>query len=426
MKFNKIQKSWAFYDWANSVYSLVIGTVLLPIYYEAVTKDAGLETMNFLGFKFINTALYSYTISFSFLIIALLSPYLASLADFSGKKKAYMKAFMWIGSTACLSLFFFNGETVWLGLLAALFASIGFTGSLVFYNAFLPEIAAPEQQDRLSARGFALGYLGSSLLLIFNLLLVQKPEWFGLEGAGIATRISFLMVGVWWIGFSQYTFKNLPDKERTLGERPKNMVSVGYKKLLVVWKEFMRIPQLKRFLFAFFWYSTGVQTVILLAALFGKKVLNLQTDQLIVSILIIQFVGILGAILFSRLSGKIGNIKALGVAVFIWVGVCYGAYIVKDANQFYVVGALVGLVMGGIQSLSRSTYSKLLPETNDNATYFSFYDVTEKVATMSGTFAIAVMESITGDLRNAALILMAFFILGFLQLLRIPKTKFVY
>jgi UMF1 family MFS transporter len=424
--FNKTQRAWSFYDWANSVYSLVIGTVLLPIYYETITKDAGLERMHFLGMEFHNTELYSYTISLSFLIIALLSPYLASLADFSGKKKAFMRVFVTIGSLACLGLFFFNESTIWLGLTAALLASVGFTGSLVFYNAFLPEIAKPELQDKLSARGFALGYLGSSLLLILNLMMIQKPEWFGIEHAGVSTRISFLLVGLWWMGFSQYTFKHLPDKDRKEGEQPKNRLAHGYQKLGNVWREFREIPRLKRFLFAFFWYSTGVQTVVMLASIFGGKVLNLASDQLIISILIIQFVAIAGALLFSRLSDKIGNIKALGIAVFIWIGVCFGAYLVEDANDFYMVGALVGLVLGGIQSLSRSTYSKMLPETNDHATYFSFFDVTEKVATMAGTFGIGVIESLTGDLRNAALVLMAFFILGFVQLLRIPKSKHVH
>lgn len=423
--FNRTQRAWSFYDWANSVYSLVIGTVLLPIYYESITKDAGLEHLHFMGMEFHNTELYSYTISLSFLIIAFLSPYLASLADYSGKKKSFMRVFVTIGSVACVSLFFFNEGTIWLGLTAALLASVGFTGSLVFYNAFLPEVAKPELQDKLSARGFSLGYLGSSLLLILNLLMIQQPQWFGLAHAGISTRISFLLVGVWWIGFSQYTFKHLPDKERKVGEQPKSMLVHGYQKLGNVWREFRDLPRLKRFLLAFFWYSTGVQTVVLLASIFGGKVLNLGSDQLITSILIIQFVAIAGALLFSTLSEKIGNIKALGLAVFIWIGVCFGAYLVKDANGFYIVGAIVGLVLGGIQSLSRSTYSKMLPETEDHATYFSFYDVTEKVATMTGTFGIGVIESITGDLRNAALALMVFFILGFIQLLRIPKSKYV-
>lgn len=423
---NKTQKAWAFYDWANSVYSLVIGTVLLPIYYEAVTQDAGLAKLKFLGYTFHNTALYAFTISLSFFIIALLSPYLAALADFSGKKKRFMQSFVYIGSAACISLFWFDAGTVWLGLLGALFASIGFSGSLVFYNAFLPQIAEPEQQDRLSARGFALGYFGSSLLLITNLLMIQKPDWFGLSGAGQATRISFLLVGLWWIGFSQITFKRLPEGKPKATNKPKNMFAHGYETLAGVWREFMKLPRLRRFLFSFFWYSTGVQTVILLASVFGKKVISLSADQLIISILIIQFVAIGGALLFSWLSSKLGNIKALGVAVFLWIGVCFGAYIVQDAQQFYLVGALVGLVMGGIQALSRSTYAKMLPETKDHATYFSFYDVTEKVATMVGTFAIGYIESLTGDLRNAALVLMAFFVLGFVQLLRIPKSKFVY
>ena len=423
--FNKTQRAWSFYDWANSVYSLVIGTVLLPIYYETMTKEAGLERMHFMGMDFHNTELYSYVISLSFLFIAILSPYLASLADFSGKKKSFMRVFVTIGSLACVSLFFFDEGTIWLGLTAALLASVGFTGSLVFYNAFLPEVAKPELQDKLSARGFALGYLGSSILLILNLLMIQQPQWFGIEHAGISTRISFLLVGLWWMGFSQYTFKHLPNKERKEGVQPKNMLAHGYQKLGNVWREFQEIPRLKRFLVAFFWYSTGVQTVVLLASIFGAKVLDLGSDELIISILIIQFVAIAGALLFSRLSGKIGNIKALGLAVFIWIGVCFGAYLVQDANGFYIVGALVGLVLGGIQSLSRSTYSKMLPETQDHATYFSFYDVTEKVATMAGTLCIGVIESVTGDLRNAALVLMAFFVLGFLQLLRIPKSKYV-
>jgi UMF1 family MFS transporter len=424
--FNKVQRAWAFYDWANSVYSLVIGTVLLPIYYEEITKSSGKEVLTVFGIEFINTALYSLVISISFFIIAVLSPYLASLADYSGKKKNFMKVFVWIGSMACLGLFFFNEGTIWIGLVGALFASLGFTGSLVFYNAFLPEIAEVEKQDRLSARGFALGYFGSSLLLIFNLVMVQKPELFGLEGAGIATRISFLMVGVWWLGFSQYTFKYLPNKERAKGDRPKSMVTEGYSKLANVWQEFMEIPRLKRFLFSFFWYSTGVQTIILLASIFGAKVLGLETSQLIISILTIQFVGIAGAILFSRISERIGNIKGIGIAVFAWVMVCLGAYFVETANEFYIVAGIVGLVMGGIQALSRSTYSKLLPQTQDHATYFSFYDVTEKVATMAGMFTMFVIEETTGDLRNAAIGLMAFFLLGFIQLLRIPKTKHVY
>ena len=263
--FNKTQRAWSFYDWANSVYSLVIGTVLLPIYYETMTKEAGLERMHFMGMDFHNTELYSYVISLSFLIIAILSPYLASLADFSGKKKSFMRVFVTTGSIACVSLFFFDEGTIWLGLTAALLASVGFTGSLVFYNAFLPEVAKPELQDKLSARGFALGYLGSSILLILNLLMIQQPQWFGIEHAGISTRISFLLVGLWWMGFSQYTFKHLPNKERKEGVQPKNMLAHGYQKLGNVWREFQEIPRLKRFLVAFFLCRTGVQTGVFYA-----------------------------------------------------------------------------------------------------------------------------------------------------------------
>lgn len=416
-----IQRAWTFYDWANSAYSLVISTAIFPIYYEEVTD----HQLDIFGWSIESSAIYAWTIALSFIIVALISPYLSALADVTGRKRRYMRNFVLIGSTACISMFFFTSDLIWLGLIAAFFGSFGFSGSLVFYNAYLPQIAAPEDQDKLSARGFSLGYIGSSLLLILLLMLIQKPEWFGLANAGIASRISFVVVGLWWLGWSLYPLRVLPYNIY------KRQVESGWTKrayleLIQVFKVFRQTKRLGRFVAAFFFFSCGVQTTILLATMFGKEVLEIETGTLIGTVLIIQFVGVIGAWSFARLSGLIGNIKSVAAAVVIWVGVCIAAYFVETTTQFMIIGGLVGLVMGGVQSIARSTYSKMLPETKDHTTFFSFYDVAEKLATALGMFSVALLVALTGDLRNAAIALTAFFFISLVLLFTIPKSKYVY
>lgn len=422
----KVKFAWAFYDWANSVYSLVISTAIFPIYYESVTAGENTDQIEFLGHTFTNTALYAYTMSLSFFLVALMSPLLSSIADASGKKKSFMKFFCYLGAISCASLFFFEGPNLWLGLLASLLASIGFSGSLVFYNAFLPEIAPFDEQDSLSAKGFSLGYLGSTLLMVLNLLMIQKPEWFGMtnspEDTKWMTRCVFLTVAVWWFLFSQYTFKYLPDNIYNL-KVPKRYFLKGYKELAKVWKSLSEEPRIKRFLSAFFFYSVGVQTVILLATLFGKKVLELESSQLIITILLIQVVAIGGSLLFSFLSKKMGNIKAIQLAIFMWILICFAAYFTQSASQFYIIAGGVGLVLGGIQALSRSTFSKILPETTNHATYFSFFDVTEKVSVMVGTLVFGMLEEISNNMRYSILALGIFFIVGYIILYKFKRIK---
>ena len=417
MKFNKIQRSWAMYDWANSVYSLVISTVLLPIYYEAVTKENDAKVW-FLGAEWENTVIYNYVIAASFLTISILSPYLGAMADKTGRRKVFMNTFMITGGVSTILMYFFTSANPALALILAYFASLGFTGSFVFYNSYLPIIAPKEMQDRLSARGFSLGYLGSGLLLIFCLALVQMPETFGLSDAGIATRISFLITGIWWLGFGLPAIGRLP-KDEVKDYFESKLFWSSWKELLVVLKELGELPALRRFLSGFFWYSTGMQTIILLAAVFGSKVLGLESSQLIITILIIQFVAIAGAAVFARLSERTSNTFAISIGVAIWMVICFGAYFVQTANQFYAVGMGLGFVMGAVQSLSRSTYSKMLPKTEDHSTYFSFYDVMEKLATTVGMFSIGILEWLTGDLRNSALALSLFFAIGLVQILRL-------
>ncbi|MFI5164788.1 MAG: MFS transporter, partial [Bacteroidia bacterium] len=379
------------------------------------------DKVHFIGREYINTSLYSYSLALAYLVVAVIAPLLSGIADYSGNKKRFMQFFCYLGSISCAAMYFFTGlENLWIGILTVVLACIGYSGSIVFYNAYLPEIAEPEQHDQVSAKGFAMGYIGSAILLIINLVMVMKPELFGIANAGSATRISFLTVGVWWILFAQITFYYLPNN--VYGHKPEgHYLFNGYLELKKVWRELKQHKQLAKFLSAFFVFNMGVQTVMLVATLFGSKELKLEPTQLIIVILVIQFVAIAGAYMFSYLSGKKGNIFTLKAAVLIWIAVCIAAYFVQSAAHFYILAGIVGLVMGGIQSLSRSTYSKMLPETEDHASYFSFFDVTEKICIVCGMGLFGLLEQISESMRNPILALILFFVVGFILLLRIPK-----
>lgn len=432
----KLHRAWSMYDWANSAYNLVITSTIFPAYYIAITtsdKGDGQDYVSFFGWKVINSSLLNYALALAYLIIAFLSPILSSVADYKGNKKRFMQLFCYMGSAACCGLFFFQKDNIELGIILSIIAAVGYCGSLVFYNAYLPEIAAPEDQDRVSAQGFSYGYVGSVLLQVICLVFV-----FAMPESSLPARISFLMVGIWWFGFSQITFRILPSRaasEQNLGH---SLLSNGFHELKKVWQQIKKMPLLKTFLGAFFFYSMGVQTVMLAAAEFGKKevykvlpVYELRdgvqvivkagepmgTSDLIVTILLIQLVAIGGAMLMARLSKKFGNIKVLMLTVLLWIGICIMAYFTRTAMQFYIVAVMVGLVMGGIQSISRSTYSKLMPETRDTASFFSFYDVTEKIAIVIGMFSFGFIEHLTGNMRNSIFALTIFFAVGFIFLL---------
>ena len=428
----KLISAWAFYDWANSVYSLVISTAVFPIYYSSMTESfQNMEgKVTFLGTQWDPTTLYDYTLAFSFLIVAFMSPILSGIADYKGNKLNFLKGFCLLGSLSVMSLFFFDGETtLWVAILFTILASIGFWGSIVFYNAYLPEVAHPEDQDRVSAKGFINGYVGSILLLIVCLVLVEMHDTFGLD-KGLATRITFVLVGLWWLGFAQITYKKLPNHKREHAKDEK-VFWKGLNELKIVLKELKHQPTLKKFLISFFLFSIGVQTIILMAGIFGSKELELETSELIAAILLVQFVAIAGAALFSRLSKKKGNIFALKITILVWMLVCFSAFMLnKDQENvnlyFYGLGGLIGLVMGAIQSLSRSTYSKMLPETEDHATYFSFYDVAEKIAIVIGMLTFGVLNSLTGSMQWSVLCLAIFFLASFVVISTMKKTEHVH
>ena len=425
-------RAWCFYDWANSSFPLVINSAIFPAFYEYRTShDADKnyigDMINVFGFHMKNTEFYSFVVSLALIIVCFTAPILSGIADYSGNKKRFLSTFCIMGSLSCAGLFFFKADSVVLSMIPFLIATVGYWGSLVFYNAYLPEIADESRQDKVSAQGFALGYFGSSLLLILNLVMIKvfhvDPVW------------CFVTVAIWWLGFAQITLRALPNV-KDVKKKGELSLSKGFKELKKVWNELKGIVRLKRFLISYFFYNMGVQTVMYMAVLFAAKEINwpllpdgkvdevYKSTSLIVSILLIQFLGMAGSYLFSTLSKRIGNLKTLGIAIFFWAIVCICVFFfVYEPIHFYITAAGVGLVMGGTQSLSRSTYSKLLPETEDHASYFSFFDVMEKMGIVIGTVSFGLIEGITGGMRNSVLVLVTFFVVGFFALLTVPKEK---
>lgn len=412
-------KGWVFYDWANSAYYLVISTTVFPIYYLSVAPD----TIPLLGASLTNTSLYSFAVSATYILIAFLTPILSGIADYSGRRMYFLRIFTWIGALGCVGLFFFSSpETLWIGTTAFMLGTLGAAGGLVFYDSYLPVIATEDQFDKVSARGYAYGYIGSVLLLIVCLVLIQKPEWFGIHSPTLPSRIAFVLVGLWWIGFSQITFKRLPDDEKNNAKT--NWLAHGWKEIGNVWEEIKKDVHVKRFLGSYFFYIAGVHTVIYLATIFADSILKFETLELILTILILQLVAIPGAFFFAWVSSRIGNKWGLLIQLITWAAICFGAYSTQEKWQFFVLAGFVGFVLGGIQSLSRSSYAKLLEgRTDERTSFFSFMDILSKVAIVSGTFIFGFVNLLTGNIRLSVLALMVFFITGILLLLRVAKTR---
>jgi len=420
----KVIRAWCFYDWANSVYNLIINTAIFPIYYASVTRlKFGSDTIQVLGFYVSNSVAYTYALSLSYFLIVFFSLVLSGLADYSGRKRLFMKIFTYLGAFSCMMLYFFEGQNIEWGLFFVILASVGYAGSLVFYNAFLPEIVSINQLDVVSAKGFSYGYFGSLILLIINLIMVIKPDLLGLVDASQASKISFLMVGVWWVSFAQITFKALKPYEKPIPIKA-FMFKEGIKEWLKTLKNVLASKNLTRFLVGFFFLSMGVQTVVLLASLFGEKEVKMESTELIIVIIIVQLVAMLGAWLFSKISQWKNTQLSILLTLVLWFFLCFRAYFVQEKLSFFALAGLLGLIMGGIQSQSRSLYSKLLPENSrDNASYFSFYDILEKMAIVLGTFSYATVENFTNSLRNSMLVMSIFFLLSFLFIIRIKVTK---
>lgn len=422
----KIIRAWTFYDWANSAYSLIITSAIFPMYYSAIAP----EQLQLFGFNLSRASVASYAIALSFLIISILSPFLSSMADQRRNKKAFMKFFCYLGALACMGMFFFqkNPDTgtanIFFGLACSILASIGYCGSIVFYNAFLPEISSKEKQDKVSARGFAMGYIGSVILMVVCFIFILWNDSHAMLSADLPARISFVLVALWWIGFAQITFAQVPEDGRTNSPEKESILQSGFKNLKEVWKSLQHQPALQLFLVSFFFYNMGVQTVMYMATYFASDELHMKTTELLATVLIIQLVAIGGATLFSYLSFRQGNKFALMILLIIWIGICGAAYLVQTVNEFYLLAFSVGMVMGGIQSLSRSTYSKLLPATSNTAAYFSFYDVCEKIGIVIGTLSFGLVADLLGGMRYSVIAIGIYFLIGLLILTQLKNSNF--
>ncbi|MEX1191580.1 MAG: MFS transporter [Brumimicrobium sp.] len=431
----RIIKGWIFYDWANSVYNLVITAAIFPVFYTNVTETHYLKTVGrtaeglkegenvmveFFGSQISNSVLLSYVLAASFLLVSVVSPFLSGIADYTGNKKRFMQFFCYLGASSCISLFWFNPAYIEWGMLSVFLASVGFWNSFVFYNAFLPEIADPKDHDNISARGFSMGYFGSMILLILSLSIILFID-------ASLTNWTFILVGLWWAGFAQVTFRRLPNNVHKIKKKEKGSIWKGFIELKKVFQEFRKTKRLKKFLLSFFFFNTGVQTVMLMAVVFAKKEINWNNNGgdtgLIIAILLIQLLGAGGAYFMSWVSSKVGNLRTLIIVVFGWVLLCIAAYLITTPFEFFFLAAGVGFVMGGVQALSRSTYSKFLPETKDHASYFSFYDVTEKIGIVIGLFFFGLMEDLTGDLRASVLSIIVFFAIGLVLLVIVPRNE---
>lgn len=421
----KVIFGWSMYDWSASVYNLTLTSTIFPIYFTSVVyAKNGSDVIDFLGFDVKNSALYSYSLSFVFLFVALLNPILTAICDYTGRKKSFMKFFCFAGAASCSMLYFFDNQHITLGVFAFILAGIGYNGSWVFYNSYLPEITTPDRYDKVSALGFALGYIGSVILLLFNLSILLLPQFYGNISSEMASKVSFLSVGIWWFLFSLITFYYLPNDTPLATSKADKWILNGFKELKKVFFIAVKIRELKFFLMAFFLFNLGVQTTMYIATIFADKELHMPSGNLIATVLIIQFVAIAGAYLSSLISSKFGNIISIIAQLFIWIFVCIGAYFVQTASQFYVIASFVGLVMGGIQSISRATFAKFIPlKSHDNASFFSFYEFVDKISIVVGTLIYGLCDSITGSARNSVLILAIFFFFAILILFKIAKQN---
>ncbi len=420
---NKTIRAWVIYDWANSAYILVVTSAIFPAYFNQVTRLNGSGLLEFYGIPIENTALYSINMGLAFGVVALISPLLSSISDYAGNQKAFMRMFCYLGVFGCCLLFWFSGrDQLALGLAGMMLATIGYSGSIVFYNSYLPAIATEDRRDRVSAKGFAYGYFGSTILLIFCLALIMNQQKLGVTDGTFMPRLAFLLTGLWWLGFAQITFTYLPRRIKMEGSGGSDLFH-GYRELVKIWNRLKHEPYLRIFLTSFFFYIMAVQTVMFMAGSFGEKEVHMRMTQLIITILLLQYLGIAGAHLFAWISGKLGNLKGLTIAVVFWIGICIGALFITTAVHFYIAGVCIGMVMGGIQALSRSTYSKMIPQTGNDAGYFSFYDVSEKVAMMCGLVIWGSMDNLTGSMRNSIVSLVLWFSVALVLLLWLQRMQ---
>jgi len=416
---------WYIYDWANSAFYTTVVTVFLGPYLTAVAKAAA-DAEGFihpLGMKIRPGSFFSLAVFLSVFLQMIFLPLLGAISDYSNLKKQLLMFFAYTGSFATMGLYFLDGDRYWLGGVLFVIANLSIGASLVFYNAYLNDVASPDRRDSVSSIGFAWGYVGGGLLLAANLVLVSKAESLGLS-TGHAVRISFLSAGLWWAVFTLVPMALLKRRRAVLSLPPgENRISVGFKQLKHTIKGLTRYPQTLLFLLAFLLYNDGIQSVIALASQFGSEELGLDIQTLTTTVLIVQFVAFFGATIFNFIAKKVGTKRAIIISLIIWVGTIIYAYAaLKTARDFMIMGAVIGLVLGGSQALSRSLYSLMIPEGKE-AEYFSLYEVSDKGTSWLGPLLFALAFQFTDSYRLSILSLIIFLIVGLTLLLFVNVDK---
>jgi UMF1 family MFS transporter len=419
---------WAMYDWANSAFSTTIGTVFLAPYVASLAAEAAKPYADGMarlaGIAIAPDSFFPFCISISVGMQVLFLPILGAIADYSHLRKQMMQLFAVLGALATIALFFTTGPVWWLGGLLYIIANLAFGAALVFYNSYLPDIASPDQRDKVSSYGWAMGYLGGALLLVVNLALYLLHDKIGLA-TDMAVRINLASAGLWWLGFSFFTWARLHPrhaaKKLPAGE---TYVSAGFKQLWGTLKDIRRFPETLKFLLAYFLYNDGIQTVIAVSATFAaapllRGGLEIGQSTLTIVILMIQFMAFFGALLWGRLAGRVGAKRSIIISLVIWAGVVIYAYggLRGDTRvvEFFILGACIAVVMGGSQAISRSLFAQMIPSSRE-AEYYSFYEVSERGTSWIGPLLFGLMNQFFGSLRPAILSLIFFFVMGLIVL----------
>jgi UMF1 family MFS transporter len=409
------------YDWANSAFATTILAAVLPIYFVSIVPKGGVNITVFgLSFHTFATPLWSYGITIAMVIVAISAPILGAIADSSRSKRQFLIWFTYLGA-------FFTALLVTIGygdylraLLFFIIANIGFAAGNVFYDAFLPEIAPEGERDYVSGKGFAYGYLGGGLLLVINLLMIQHPGWFGIPDAAWGARLSFLTVGIWWGVFAIPTFLYVRDQGQ--GRKHPHYIRRGFNTIATTMQKMRRFKDLLKFLVSFLIYNDGIQTVIVMAAIFGKEELGFSVFTLIGCLLMVQVIGFPSSLFMGRLAQRIGEKQTIYICLAVYCGIVIYGYFITTPMEFWVLGALVGLVQGGSQAISRSLYSSLLPLGHE-AEFFGFFAIANRFASIFGPLVFGVVANVTGSVRNSILALITFFIVGFIILMTVDVEQ---
>lgn len=418
---------WLAYTWANSPYSLAIITAIFPSYYSQVSKEAAvriennISIVNFLGFETSSVSLFSYAVSLSYLVITLTSPLIGAISDYTGNKKIFMWLFSTLGSLACLLLYFFDKSNYNLGVFAFSLGAICFSFCHIFTDSLLPEITTPENYSKLSAKGFIAGYMGSVLHLIISLTLIINYQFFGFQNEIAPVKRSFILVGIWWFGFSQITFFTYKNNLKEVSKFD-SVIKNSFENLYNAYIEVKKTDIIKWFLVSYFFYNMGVQTSIYMSSLFATEEVHLKSSELIITILLIQFVAILGTYVLTKISKNRSYSKILIFSTLFWIGLCFYAYFVKTSFQFYLLSVGVGLIMGSVQSLSRGVFSTLISDKNEKATFFSFYSIVDKASIIIALFIYGLVNQLTHSMRTSIFCIIFFFILAFFTTLKFKKS----